>query len=758
MKQNTQKAHSHAASTASKTPKWQLFAPPFILAALSAIFYYASLYYAFQFDDLANITKTFSIRSAKFSDLFMNGARWISYWLNAINYSFGKFNPFGYRLLNVTIHTTTSILTFYFFYLALTQLKKKSFFKDNAFLIAFTTAGLFLLHPVQTQTVSYVIQGRLEGTAGLCIMIMSVLFLLITRSKNMLAKTALTGALFIVAFFATGTKEIVIISPFLIMLIDWFFVAQGDWQEFKGRLALHGALFVMIWGTYLYYLKPKFFTDLIGLKLEARNNIGNVLTERQSDRIKPLHYFISQFKVILHYITMFIWPFNISIEYDWKMVKDFFAPDCILPFIVLVAMAYGIYAILRRNAISIIGFAALWFFVAILPRSSIIPSSELLTDYKTYVGSVGILFLLAALLVKCCQLALAGVKTASCGEHKVAIQYAVIVLLLLPVGYATYERNKVWRSNLEFWQNIVQNAPGKARAYNNLAVAMSERGQFQESIPLYQKAIEMDDLYPDPCNNLAVAYSFLGETDKAIAAIKRGIKIQPHYPEAYNNLASFLITKKDFDNAQIALEHAIKLRPHYGKAYFNLGKIALEKNNAEKAHEYFKMACLKADLDNESGFKVYGNISMNLKKYEDAIVAYTKLYEIQPTIEVALNLGNAYYNNQQYSHAVALYQNIVKHNPKDPNVLYNMGECYVQLQQPQEAVVCFSKARELNPTMPNIPMRMALCYEQLKQYDKARETLESVLAQQNMPENFKALAKTTLAQMDKPTQKAAAAA
>jgi Tfp pilus assembly protein PilF len=179
------------------------------------------------------------------------------------------------------------------------------------------------------------------------------------------------------------------------------------------------------------------------------------------------------------------------------------------------------------------------------------------------------------------------------------LHYAILFALSLPIGWATYERNKVWSSGEEFWLNVIKNAPGKARAYNNYAVALSEKGQYKESIPLYQKAIDMDGAYPDPLNNIAVAYSFIGDLDRAIEALKRSIMIQPLYPEAYNNLASFLITKKEYDQAVKFLDYAILIRPYYGKAFFNKGKIHLLKNEPEQAFECFKNACTKADLEIE---------------------------------------------------------------------------------------------------------------------------------------------------------------
>jgi protein O-mannosyl-transferase len=440
-------------------PSIYLMIPPVLLSFLSFLFYYPSLHYNFQFDDLANITKLFSIRHSTFNDLFFQGPRWISFWLNTIHYKIGKFDPFSYRLLNVITHSLTAVIIFYLFYFALSGLKKKSFFSTNALLIAFSTALIFLLHPVQTQTVSYVIQGQLEGLAAFFIMSISLCFLFLTRSKNTTTISCLTAVLLLLAALSCGTKEIAIISPFLLMIFDWFFIAQGDIQSLKKRLWIHGIYFVTVFSIYLYFLKPKFFINLLGFKIEARNNIGNILTEKATDKILPFPFFISQFKVILHYLFMFLWPFNISVEYDWKLVKGFFALDCFLPFLALCALGYIIFRVLRKNVADLSAFGLVWFFISIAPRSSFIPSSELLTDYKTYTGSVGIAFLLALGITKLLTLGATYIKNENFVRYRHQINYALLVIFGLPIGWMTYERNKVWRSGEEFWDNIIKNAP-----------------------------------------------------------------------------------------------------------------------------------------------------------------------------------------------------------------------------------------------------------------------------------------------------------
>ncbi len=724
-----------------------LYLPPFILSILAAIFYTPSLNYSFQFDDLANITKLYSIRNSTFSQLFFQSSRWISYWLNTIHYKIGKFNPFGYRLFNVMSHTITSIIIFYLFYLALSGLKKRTFFSENAFLISLCSALVFLLHPVQTQTVSYVIQGQLEGLAGFFIVSIAFCFLLASRTKDFFVKTYLLTLVFILGILSCGTKEIAIMSPFLLMTFDWFFIAQGDFESIKRRKIFYGLYTAMIFSVYLYFLKPTFFINLFGFKLEARNNIGNILTEKANEKILPLHFFISQFKVILHYLFMFIWPFNISVEYDWKLVKSFFSFDCFVPFVILCAMLGSIIRVLHKNRSHIGVFGIIWFLVSIAPRSSFIPSSELLTDYKTYTGSIGLTFMLALFVVKLCKMAFEYAKQHKLFYCKKELESIFVILLAFPLGFFTYQRNKVWSSGENFWANIIQNAPGKARAYNNYAVALSEKGLYKESIPYYQKAIEMDGSYPDPLNNIAVAFSFLGDLDKAIDALRRSIMIQPMYPEAYNNLASFLITKKDYDQAEKALHYALQLRPYYGKAFFNLGKVHLFRNEEEKAFECFKSACTKADLDNETGFQLYAHMSMKLKKYSDAAFAYSKMVEIQPTKENIFNCAHALYLNENFDQSVLAYKKLLNAHPEEKNAWYNLGEAYLKTNNPQQALNAFQKAKSLGHTLPNLPLRMAFCHKLLNNVSESEAILRDVMQQPSIPEQFKLVAQNELSLM-----------
>lgn len=736
---------------------WQYTLIPLALAAITFFFYFPSLHYDFQFDDIANITKHFNIRHHTLSELYFSGTRWISYWLNAFHYSIGKFNPFSYRLGNVIIHICNGLLTFFITLLSLNGLATKnlsaktlsitSWFKDNAFFIALITGTLFLLHPVQTQTVSYVIQGELEGLAAFTILSMMLCLILFVHTHSIALKALLVLVLSFFAALSTGTKEIAIISPVLLIIIDWFFLAQGSFKKIMNRWWLYALISTIVIGLYLYFLKPAFFIEIFGFQKVVRNNIGNVITQSPTGLIDPWSFFISQFKVVAHYLAMFVWPFNISVEYDWVLCRSFVAPDCLLPLMLLLTIFYGIIQLLRTHIAHPLAFGLIWFFACIAPRSSIIPSPELLVDYKTYTASFGWLFVLACALVALCYLLVRYIHKITPTINPLWISLFYIITLTLGLGYATKSRNTIWRSGMEFWDNMIQNAPQKARAYNNYGVELSLKlGKYKESIPYFKKAIAMDAHYPDPCNNLAVAYASLNRIDDAIQAMKDGLRINPYYPEGYNNLAHMFIQKKDFDTAEKSLRTALQMRPYYGKAYYNMARIRLEQGKPEEAWSFLKKACTEADLDTDAGFATFAKISFDLKKHDDAIWGYTKALELNPNMpEAEFNLANAYFMKDDYTQAEQHYQRLLQKTPQDFRIHFNLGEVCVATKRYQEALNYYNSIPKNHPQLAATDLRIANCYKKIGNHTLAQQLLNGVLENPRMPEQLKHAARTMLA-------------
>ena len=729
---------------------WEKVLPPSVLAILTIIFYYPSLKYPFQFDDLASITKKFAIRFDNPLARWYNNARWMGDWLNRINYQIGQFDPFFYRAFNLIIHLLTGILLFYLI-LSLCNLAKNKFLANNSLLISFTTAALFLLHPVQTQTVSYVIQARLEGLSTLFIIATILIFVKALTSKNQILKFSLLGVSLLVAIIACGTKEMVIILPLLLVLVDWFFISQEKWANFKTRGLIYVIFCVLFFIVLFRYISPGFIKRALTLNMVTANNRGNILTHEAFDYITPLHFLISEFKVILHYLLMFLWPFNISVEYDWVLSESFFAADSFFPFLALVAIFSSTVYLAIKKYLSFVSFGLLWFFICVAPRTTIIPSPELICDYKTYLASIGWLFVLATALIYVVQFAIKNIQAIPQYMHNLTSQLAIISLLAIGLGLGTMNRNIVWSAPTEFWGDIVKKAPLKARGHNNYGVALSEAGRVDESIEQYKIAIKLDSHYADPLSNIAVAYSMKGETDQAIAALKGAINIFPNYAEAYNNIGTLFLKKQNYEDAEKMLKTAIEIRPYYGKAFYNLGRLYLEKNEEEKAWTYFKKAT-EGDLDVAEGFYTLGQMSLKLQKYEEAANAFEQvlikgLKNPQLVNQVQFNLANCYFMLKQLDKAGNLYEYLIQKEPLNGKYIYNLAETYLARDKTNEALMLFKKVTTLPEPVSQAHIRIAACYEKLNQIDQAKSYLNELLNAQ-APDQFKNFAKEELARIE----------
>ena len=715
---------------------WENVVSPFLLGIITVFFYAPSLHYPFQFDDIANITKRFYIRFDMPFTRWISSTRWVGESLNMLNFKLGRFDPFFYRMFNLIIHIAVGLVIYFLIKTLCRCWNNKPFFYENAHLIAFASSLLFLLHPVQTQTVSYVIQARLEGLASFFVLLTVLVFVSAFLATKQLTKIGLFLLGCVLLFLSSGTKEIAIVIPFLLILVDWFFVSQEQWAKFKTHFFAYAIFFCVFAAAAYFYLGWAMVKNILTFKPTTMCNRGSVLTPNPFDLITPFKFFISEFRVLLHYLVMFVWPFGISVEYDWKLATSFFDGDVIFSlFVLLMILGSAIYWAVHR-IYSFLAFGLFWFFIAMAPRTTIIPAPELVCDYKTYLASVGVIFILGTALCWLFVTAVNVVKSAPSFLRKPATQSLILAVLFLPVGFAMMTRNKVWSSCVVFWEDNVKKAPNKARAHNNLGVSLCEANRPDEAIKEYLSAINLDKNYSDPWSNIAVAYSLKGDLDKAIESLKVAINICPNYPEAYNNLGSLLIKKQSYDEAERVLNVALKIRPWYGKAFYNLGRLYLDKQNNEQAWLYFKNAAM-GDLDTPEGFFTYGQMSLRVQKYNDAVFAFEQIIKRgYTTPQIWFNLANSYFLAGNLQQAKKVYAQLIQENPLEPRYAYNLAEAFFTEKNYTGALEYFKKTTSLPKAIPQAYFRVAKCLELLQRTTEAKNFLQEIL-KQNPPEQFK---------------------
>lgn len=708
-----------------------------LLESLTAFFYSFGLKSPFQFDDTAHITKHFAIRHDNPLNRWWYNRRWVGDAVNALNFKIGGFAPEYYRITNLIIHMLCGALVYY---LVLTICKKLEFCLSQTYchFIALCTAGLFLLHPLQTQTVSYVIQARIEGIASLFILINLFLFLQYIQAKSRTIKTYTGLMLLLTTIISAGTKEIFVLSPILMFFIDVTIFNNGSIKStIQARWGFYFFYTSLIAGLVFWYLLdyakiltdeaiPKLHQSIEGY-LNNHNNLGNVLTQNSVQNIRPIAFLMSQFRTIMHYFQLIFMPMSMSVEYDWKIVQNFFSADVIIPLSqILLMMGTAFYSILRRKML-LVGFGIMWFFIVLSPRTSFIPSAELVCDYKSYLAVTGIFISIAILFAALIEKIKNSFSKNTIDEYIIPIHAASFIVLFLPLGGLTYIRNFVWSSQEAFWADCVKKAPNKARTQNNYGVGLCEAGKFDLAIKHYNIAINLDSHYQDPLNNIAVAYAMIGRPDLAKASLQKAIKVAPQSPEAYNNLASILIEQKDLVLAETLLKKAISLRSYYGKAYFNMARICDARDDQAGVFENLIKAT-KGDLDIVP--EVYTKLGLacfKLKNFEQAAIAFKKAIELgDSSPKNWFNYANALQLTNQFSPALTIYKQLIEHDPTDVRFANNLGECYVSLEQYDKALEVFNYMLSKNLNAGQIVFRIATCYEKMNKYNEAKAFLARI--------------------------------
>lgn len=687
----------------------QKFVIPLLMGVLTILVYFSSLFYGFIFDDFPTIIQYFHIRVFDPIGMFFANPRWISRVLNQFTYHYWEANPIAYRVIDLAIHLAIGFMIFYIMLDLLSRFTRNDFVQKNAYVISLLTAGLFLLHPAQTQTATYITQMRLEGLVAFFTFLVLTTFLKALRSSQSNVRMAWFVVSYVSTAFAAGTKEIVVVLPALVVLIDWFFVAQGDWEDFKTRLWIHAGYFAVLFGTLAYMgIRPGYVARLAGSPL--RNNRGNILTQSPDVYISMFPYFISQFKVILHYMLIFVWPFGISFDYDMRLARSLFSLDVIVPAAILLSMTWWMFKRWLHDKADVWAFAFAWFMIAILPRASIFPSTELICDYKTYLSSFGALFALALVGAKCIEFVMTMIKEKESDMlmSKQMTQVVLGLLVLSCVGFASNQRNKVWSSDLNFWQDAVDHAPTKARGHNNLATALYEKGDYDGALKEFNLAIACDNNYGEPHVNLASIHQMRGDVDTALKHYARAMEIGEAHPEMFHNLGILHVNQQNNDVAAECFRQALDLRPYYSSAHKQLGKIYQIQGKQDEALRAYDSA-LAGDQPDAEVYYLKGTLCIERSNFQAALEAFEKIN--RSYLDTEFQIGCAYYGLSQYKQASQCFAKAYASDPTNLVYTHNYAQALINCKEYDRALPLFEQCQNSTQPgeLPYVPVHIAKC-------------------------------------------------
>ena len=485
-------------------------------------------------------------------DNWIHGVRpllMFSYWLNFRQA--GNEDTFGYHLVNVILHLFNGL----FIFLAVRKiLSWAGTEKRQSQILSIFSAGLFLLHPMQTESVSY-IASRSETLSVFWVLAGFVVFLYHKSDSLSIPRIIAVLALFAAAVLS---KEHTAVFAFLLLLTDYYwnpgFSLAGIRRNWKLYLpiALGSVLaFRFVWNV-----------------INGADSAGFSVKE-----FTWYQYFFTECRAIFHYLFMFLLPVGQNLDEEFPISRGVLDHGAIVYLILLAAIT--IVAWIYRRRFPLASYGWLVFLLLIAPTSSFIPILDPYVERRLYLPFIGLLFIVAEFLRR----------------WKISrnIFVTALSLILVAEAAATYQRNQLWGNAIDIWKDSVSKSPDKVRPRFQLAFKYYQAGRCTDSVDEFGRAAQLEPPTYSLLLDWALAYDCAGNSDEAIAKLTQASLIEKD-AHVFSQLGMEYGKTGKYPQALDALDTAIKLDPNFSMTYFYLGNIHNIQGDRSRAVEEYKHA------------------------------------------------------------------------------------------------------------------------------------------------------------------------
>jgi tetratricopeptide (TPR) repeat protein len=473
-----------------------------------------------------------------------------SYW---VDYQMGQTATHGYHVTNVVLHFLGGVILA----LAVWRLLERVVVDVKArSVLAMFAGGLFLLHPLQTESVAYV-ASRSE--------VLSVLFyyaaLCVFLYKDWSAPISIWRALAVLVLFgaALGSKEHTLTLPALFLLIDIAWIREG-WKKnalLYGMIAALGAVGAI-------FVSRVLFSNSVGFGAAGLN---------------PISYFLTECRVIWIYLAKFVVPVGLNVDPDMSITRgfDIWAALGLLGLIAVAAAAW-----IYRTEFPLAALGVAIFFLLLAPTSSIVPIADVYAERRVYLPFLGLALIAIEFLrrIKFTQMVV------TCGA------------ILAICTFLTYQRSVVWASSLNLWQDASAKSPNKIRPNFQLAYALYEGGHCPEAAAQYEKTSKLGPPDYPLYSDWALALDCAGDSRGAIAKLESALALE-HNAHAYALEGMVYGKQNKREQALEALHQAEKIDPNFAPTYVYRGNVYEVGGDLVHAREQYEKA-LQLDPTNSA--------------------------------------------------------------------------------------------------------------------------------------------------------------
>ena len=571
----------------------------------------------FVLDDGRNIIDSPAIRwtevSTKNVDLVLNssvlGSRPVANISFALDHLAWGLDPYGFHLTNILIHLAVggALLWLCLLYMQLTAGGSRftvSGWKTAG--IAIMSVGLFLVHPLNTQAVAYVVQRMTS---------LSALFTLLAFASYLMARYPVTPrsrwwylAAFVFWIIGIGSKEIgVLLLPVILLYEVCFF--RSFWQQRIGH-ALGGN-----WNWQWTLRAWVGFGVAFGLAVwavMANTNLASLTAEFQWRDFNGMERLMTQARVQVFHLSQLVLPLpgRLNLDHDFAVSRGLLEPATTLPAIIacIALLAGAVYlSVLRPRYGFPLAAYALFHSIEAGPINL-----EIVFEHRMYLPSAMLALLLAAILAD------------SKARRRTVFLSICVVLTFIFAGW-TYARNEVWAEPLGIDRDMAVKSPNKARAQYNFSFQLHTAGRDDEALPVIRRAVELDSGVRWHNSLLGEILLDLGRLDEAVSAYEKSLALAPDDVRSTLGLGNALqASGREEDAFQHLLDTGIRL--------------------ARGGHSWEAIPILQAAADmrsDDAGVKnALGNTYMGAGLSEKALEQFRAAIALEPTqYEAWFNLG-----------------------------------------------------------------------------------------------------------------------
>jgi Flp pilus assembly protein TadD len=486
-------------------------------------------------DDPAYVVENPAIRSlapAALGRLFVPSAVVVANWAPvtllsyAMDHAAAGLDPGAYHRTNLVLHLASGALV----YLLLRGVV-------GARAAAWAGALLFLLHPVQVESVAWVAERKnvLSLALGLGA------FLVARHARARPRRHAAALILFALALMAKAT---VVVLP-LLLAAAWILLDREPAPAALRRAAPY-------------------------LVLALAAGLATLAAQGSAGGIKPYYggnallTAATMLRVVWLELLLFVDPRRLAAIYRPPIATSLLEPAVVAAAAGLVASAVVVWGIRRRAPRA--AFFAAWYAIGLLPVVNLVPLPHLMADRFLYLSSIGLAGLAA--------LGLAAAASAAGRPRAVTAVVAAGALLGAACFAATRARLPVWSDSERLWRDALAHAPDAEVAHANLGEALTARGAHAEALEHYRRALALRPDYEEARLNLANALARLGRAAEAESMYATALARTPGDPETHYNLGAARLQAGDRAGARAAFDQALRLDPRHAGAHQNLAVIA----------------------------------------------------------------------------------------------------------------------------------------------------------------------------------------